>query len=82
MVVTFGLDDSMSTKTKIEMPDAATFYDAAWSFCRACGIDPEAMVSQTMIDRDSLPKESAMHQIATEMALLKMRMQIDEQKAS
>lgn len=72
----------MSANTSIQMPDSTAFYDAAWAFCRACGIDPEAMVSQAMVDDDQLPKESAMHQIATEMALLKMRMQIDEQKAS
>ena len=71
----------MSANTSTQMPNAATFYDAAWSFCRACGIDPEAMVSQTMVDGDVLRKESAVHQMATEMALLKMRMQIDEQKA-
>ena len=64
----------MATKT-VQMRPITDFLDAARHFCIACGIDPDEIVSESLIVAG---KSAAVEQIATEMALLFMRHECDK----
>lgn len=63
----------MATKT-VQMKPITDFLDAARQFCVACGIDPDEIVSESLVEAG---KSAAVEQIATEMALLVMRYECD-----
>ena len=64
----------MATKT-VQMKPITDFLDAARQFCIACGLDPDEIVSESLVEAG---KSTAVEQIATEMALLFMRYECDK----